>query len=514
MMNGMDGLSANTTAILLLTAPLVVGSRRSHAPILTAGEYRKLAPLLASHRSEPAGLLEPGADRLLARCGEVVDEDRMTALLNRGFQLGQAVERWQARGIWVVSRADEAYPQSLKKRLKNDAPSVLYGCGLQDIMQNRSFAIVGSRDVSDPLVEYTSGAAAMVARAGLTVVSGGARGVDRAAMNGALEAGGSVVGVLPGDLERKAMTREHRDLLLEERLVLVSPFDPSLRFTVAQAMQRNKVIYALAKAALVVNADFNRGGTWAGAVEQLQKYHVPVFVRSSGDPSAGLEALQQRGARPWPEPEDPDAISEILGRSSPRREPATDQVELFVDPEADQADRHAVSELAASSRQTPDYARLLLQHVRSYVGTICVEPRRVEHVASELGVPKTMAQTWLTQLSDDGVLEKLRGKSYVVAAQDSSTPSDPHTIRESKPSSAYPDRTLCESLLGTARTYIQQICVKPRTAKEVAAELGVSPKTADGWLMRLVDTGMLVKNKNPVRYVTAPQDSSQQELPL
>ena len=234
-------------------------------------------------------------------------------------------------GIWVVSRADAAYPPLLKKRLKNDAPSVLYGCGPQAIMHTRSFAIVGSRDVTEPLIDYTRGTAALVAGAGLTVVSGGARGVDRAAMNGALEAGGRVVGVLPGDMERTVMNREHRNLLLEERLALVSPFDPSQRFTVAQAMQRNRVIYALAEAGLVVNADFNRGGTWAGAVEQLKKYSVPVFVRSSGDPSKGLEALRDRGACPWPEPEDPDAIHGILAQGSARHEPETDQGELFVD---------------------------------------------------------------------------------------------------------------------------------------------------------------------------------------
>ena len=190
MMNGTDGLSANTTAILLLTAPLVVGSRRSQAPVLTAGEYRKLAPLLASHQTEPAALLESGADRLLAQCGDVVEEDRLTALLNRGFQLSQAVERWHARGIWVVSRADEAYPPSLKKRLKNDAPSVLYGCGVKEILYSRSLAVVGSREVTEPLIEYTRRNASLIARAGLAIVSGGARGVDRAAMNGALEAGG------------------------------------------------------------------------------------------------------------------------------------------------------------------------------------------------------------------------------------------------------------------------------------------------------------------------------------
>ena len=500
MTNGADGLSANTAAILLLTAPLVIGNRGPRAQVLTAGEYRQLAPRLASLESEPGDLLEPGADRLLSQCAEVIDETRLRALLNRGFLLSQAVERWRTRGIWVVSRADAAYPPLLKKRLRNDAPSVLYGCGLQEIMHTRSFAIVGSRDVTEPLIEYARGTAARIAGAELTVVSGGARGVDRAAMNGALEAGGRVVGVLPGDLERSVMNREHRNLLLEERLVLLSPFDPSQRFTVAQAMQRNKVIYALAHAGLVVNADFNRGGTWAGAVEQLKKYAVPVFVRSSGDPSVGLKALLDRGARPWPEPEDPDAINEIIGQGSPQQEPATDQVELIAGPEAGTTEREATPQLAATSRQAPDYARLLLQDVTAYVGSICAEPRKVEHVAAELGVPMVMAKRWLKQLVDEGVLRSLQGKGYVAAARDGSIPSEPHTIREPEPSVAYRDRTFSESLLGSARTYVQQICVEPRTSKEVAGELGVSPKTAGDWLKRLVDEGTLVKEKNTFRY--------------
>ena len=498
--NATNGLSANTTAILLLTAPLVLSNRGPRAQVLSAGEYRKLAPCLASIKSEPADLLEPGADRLLAHCGAVIDEIRLRALLNRGFLLSQAVERWQTRGMWVVSRADAAYPPLLKKRLKNDAPSVLYGCGVQEIMHSRSFAIVGSRDIAEPLTEYTRSTASLVVRAGLTVVSGGARGVDRAAMNGALEAGGRVAGVLPGDLEKAAMNREHRNLLLDERLVLLSPFDPSLRFTVAQAMQRNKVIYALAEAGLVVNADFNRGGTWAGAVEQLKKYFVPVFVRSTGDPSEGLAALQDRGAQPWPEPEAPEAMSEILGRCCPPHEHKPDSVELIAGADAGTTERQAAPDPAAPSSQAPDYARLLFLDVASYVGSICAEPRSVEYVALELGVPKTMAQTWLTRLVNDSVLEKLPGRNYVVAARHGSIPSESHTIREAQPSIAYPDRTFVESLLGTARTYMQQICVVPRTAQEVAAELGVTPNTARDWLRRFVDEGTLVKDKNPVRY--------------
>ena len=513
-MNETNGLSANTTAILLLTAPLVVGSRGPRAQVLTAGEYRKLAPCLASIQSEPADLLEPGADRLLAHCAAVIDEIRMRSLLDRGFLLSQAVERWHTRGIWVVSRADAAYPPLLKKRLRNDAPSVLYGCGVQEIMHSRSLAVVGSREVTEPLIEYTRRNASLVARAGLAIVSGGARGVDRAAMNGALEAGGRVVGVLPGDLEKTVMTREHRNRILEERLVLVSPFDPSLRFTVAQAMQRNKVIYALAEAGLVVNADFNRGGTWAGAVEQLKKYFVPVFVRSTGDPSEGLTALQDRGARPWPEPEDPDELNDIVGRASPQHERVKDHIELIAGRETGTTERPTAPAPAAASASAPDYAQLLFQAVASYVCSICTEPRSVEHVAAELGVPKMMAKQWLKQLVTEGVLGLQQGKGYVVALRDSSTAPEPHTIREPEPSIAYSGGTSCETLLVTAETYLQQICVEPRTAKEVAAELGVSQKTAGDWLSRLVDEGTLAKEKNPVRYRAAPQEVAQQELPL
>ena len=504
MMNGADDLSANTTAILLLTAPLVVGNRGPRAPILTAAEYRKLAPCLASLQSEPADLLEPGADRLVAQCAEVIDDARLRALLNRGFLLSQAVERWQTRGIWVVSRADAAYPPLLKKRLKNDAPSVLYGCGPQEIMHTRSFAIVGSRDVTELLIDYTQGTAALVAGAGFTVVSGGARGVDRAAMNGALEAGGRVVGVLPGDLERTAMNREHRNLLLEERLALVSPFDPSQRFTVAQAMQRNKVIYALAQAGLVVNADFNRGGTWAGAVEQLKKYSVPVFVRSRGDPSEGLEALRDRGACSWPEPADPDEIDEILGRGVSAHDPATGEVERSMGPEVGTTSPDPISAPADALPQPHDYARLLLRDVESYVRIICAEPRNAEHVAAELGVPKTMANTWLKRLVADGALENRHGAGHVVVQEHASTTS-PGTMSAAVAPPAHPKDLLYRNV----KSYVQRICAEPRTRKSIVAELQISTTTLNPWLKRLVDEGTLVKEKNPVRYVVTPP-----ELPL
>ena len=305
--------SSNTKAILLLTAPLIAGRGKPSAKPLAPGEYRRFARWLREMQRRPADLLDSGAGGIVNECRFDPDPERLERLLGRGFLLAQAVERWRTRAIWVLSRADADYPRRLKQRLGEDAPPVLYGCGDATVLRAGGLAVVGSRNVHEALIEYTGNVGRLAASAGRCLVSGGARGIDQAAMRGALDAGGRVVGVLADGLEKAVMLREHREALMNKRLVLVSPYDPSARFQVGHAMQRNKLIYALSDAALVVNSDYGKGGTWTGAVEQLDKLKlVPVHVRASGEVGEGLEGLRERGANPWPEPKTPEALEEIL----------------------------------------------------------------------------------------------------------------------------------------------------------------------------------------------------------
>ena len=349
-------LSPNTQAVLLLTAPLIAdrsrnASRSAQGKLLTAGEYGKLAGRLHSMSVEPADLLKPDADRLLAKLADLFDLGRLKNLLDRGFLLAQAADRWQTRAIWVLSRADDGYPARLKAVLKKDAPALLYGCGQGDIMRKPGLAIVGSRDAGESSLAYAEDVAARVAVTGRVVVSGGARGVDRAAMNGALSAGGQAIGVLADKLERTSMNREHRNLLLDGRLLLISPYDPQAGFHVGQAMQRNKVIYALADAGLVVETAAESGGTWTGAVEQLQKYSRPVFVRTSGVASEGLRALAALGATPWPEDADEAALNATLGSCSSPVPSVDGQAGLPLEPVEEPVEEQVVTKDRAPVRE-------------------------------------------------------------------------------------------------------------------------------------------------------------------
>jgi len=314
-------LSQDSQVILLLTAPLITGRMEPLADLLTPGEYERLAVFLHEVQRSPGDLLTADADGLLRQCQGIVDGDRLRKLLGRGFLLSQAVERWQARAIWVVTSADASYPHRFKERLKEDAPAVLYGCGEAPILEMGGLAVVGSRNATPELLTYTEHIGQLAANAQQTVVSGGARGIDQASMRGALEVGGTVMGILADNLERAALNREYRSPLMEGQLVLVSPYDPMAAFNVGNAMQRNKLIYALADAALVISSDYQKGGTWAGAVEQLAKLKlVPIFIRSQGEIGKGLQELQNMGALPWPNPSNAEDLVRTL---RPEQDPTT-----------------------------------------------------------------------------------------------------------------------------------------------------------------------------------------------
>lgn len=431
----MPALSPNTQAILLLTAPLIAKRGAASSDLLSPGEYKRLARHLREIQRQPADLISSEAAEILRRCQSVIEESRLERLLGRGFLLSQVIEHWQARAIWVVSRADPEYPRRLKAQLRENAPAVIYGCGDMSLLDAGGLAVVGSRHVDEVLIDYTKEIGRLAARAGRALVSGGAKGIDQAAMNGALDAGGRVTGVLADSLEKTAMNREHRNLLLDGQLVLISPYDPNAGFNVGNAMQRNKLIYALADASLVVSSDLNKGGTWAGAIEQIEKLKlVPVYIRSTGEPSAGLDGLRKKGALLWPNPKDAESFVSVFDANvSCPDVPKPSGLTLFPDegvtqfdvtngiissdcPEKDKPDGHVQEPTAAVAQEpkeanpptelAPLPADALFAAVRDVMQRLLRVPMKEAEVATELDVSTAQAKQWLSRLVAEGVIEK------------------------------------------------------------------------------------------------------------
>ena len=247
------------------------------------------------------GLDERAASDLTPGTG--VEPARLVRLLDAGVALAARLEGLYERGISVVTALDESYPHRLRDRLELTAPPVLYCAGEISLLGVDGIGVVGSRDVGPEAVDVTRKVAHLVADSRLTVVSGGAKGVDSISMAAAYEAGGSAIGVLADSLERAIGQADNRRAMLDGRACLCTPYRPDARFTAGSAMGRNKIIYGLARVTLVVASAKGEGGTWSGATEALKKRYGRVAVWTGAGSGPGNDALVEAGGAAIEQPE-------------------------------------------------------------------------------------------------------------------------------------------------------------------------------------------------------------------
>ena len=294
--------------VALLCAPMKppTGEDFPSAGPLSPKKWFALAHRIAhSEFKSPGTLLDADVPSLM----HSLDFSESDALLIRqrldlSEELDQELAQLYDREMWLVTVADPDYPARLLENIPTQAPPVLFGSGNLQSLQDGGLAVVGPRHASPSDLEYAAAIGEQCATEGIPVISGGARGVDQYAMNGALTNGGNAIGVLGDSLEKLATSPDVSCQIQSGNLVLISPYHPEAHFQVGQAMGRNKLVYALADWALVVSCEAGRGGTWNGAVTALRNINVPIFVRADDQISDGNRELLKRGAvefapRPW-----------------------------------------------------------------------------------------------------------------------------------------------------------------------------------------------------------------------
>ena len=281
----------NSLATILLTSRLLDGNVKP----FKAKEFWELKEELdlLEQVGQPQFLLGKAEDELIQIGVQQDSATRIAELFDRATAMAFELERLDGSGIRVLTPFDEEYPQTWLERLSKKAPPVLYAAGVLELLNQPGVGVVGSRDVSSEGQEIAKEAAERIASLGMTLVSGGARGVDQLSMNAAFQAGGCVVGILADSLIRKIRKPDVRQAIYEGQTVMCTPYNPDAPFSVGNAMGRNKLIYALANVTLVVACEPDKGGTWGGAREALKGDFGRVAVwQGPGEGTGNAELLE------------------------------------------------------------------------------------------------------------------------------------------------------------------------------------------------------------------------------
>ena len=183
--------------VLLLTSNL--GDPERHP--LTTAQFRTLAQR-AQQMEKPVEQRTLRSDDLIALGFGREMAERMLCLLEETELLEHYLRRGTRSGCKPLTWVSEGYPAVIRDRLGEDAPGCLWAKGDLSLLNKPMIALVGSRDINPANLDFAGEVGYQAARQGFVLVSGNARGADRAAQQSCLSAGGQVISVVADELER------------------------------------------------------------------------------------------------------------------------------------------------------------------------------------------------------------------------------------------------------------------------------------------------------------------------
>ncbi|HEX8464474.1 MAG TPA: DNA-processing protein DprA, partial [Abditibacterium sp.] len=321
-------------------------------------------------------------------------------------------EAMEIHGISLLLDSDELYPRALQAI--PDAPPYLFMRGdIQDV-DERAVAIVGTRQVT----EYGRGLAHRfgleLARAGITVVSGLARGIDTAAHRGALDGGGRTFAVTGCGLDI-VYPSDNRDLMLEIESsgAVLSEWAPTTNPEAWHFPARNRIIAGLSLGVIVVEAAAKSGALiTADFANELGRdvFAVPGNIHKTQ--SRGPHQLIRDGATLVESVEDVLTALEMRSTPLPEREPRENTVKREdaepVKPTSRPAKRSPTLISAAPTRPAVNTSSFSPGENKVWV-CLDVEARHIDDLASEAGLTASEVNTALVLLELKGAARRLPG---------------------------------------------------------------------------------------------------------
>lgn len=210
---------------------------------------------------------------------------RILALLDETDLLEHYCMRSIKADCTYLSRISAGYPDALRRKLGDDSPGVLWAKGDLSLLTRPKVALVGSRELLPENREFAKEVGRQAALQGYVLVSGNARGADKAAQDACLAAGGHVISVVADKLESHS---------IRPNVLYLSEDGFDCDFSAQRAISRNRVIHALGGKTFVAQCGYQTGGTWDGSVKNLRFGWSAVYCFEDGSPAQSL--LQEMGA--------------------------------------------------------------------------------------------------------------------------------------------------------------------------------------------------------------------------
>lgn len=315
----------------------------------------------------------------------VLDERacREVLLARERISPAEVMERIAKSGAEVITVLDDVYPRILREI--PGPPPVLYVRGMLPLQDEPTVAIVGTRRATSYGREATTRIASELAAAGVTIVSGLAKGIDGFAHRAALESAGRTVAVMASGVDI-IYPPEHRQLA--ERIVesgaLVSDYPPGAKPDAPNFPARNRIISGLSLATIVIEAPSRSGAliTVGFAADQGRDvYAVPGSILSAA--SEGSNRLLRQGAIPL-----------------------TSAADLLED-----------LKLAPSVVEEPEQIALpMTDDERSLYALVTSEPQHIDELAYGAGFTIAAASALLTMLELKGLVINAGAQHYMATS--------------------------------------------------------------------------------------------------
>jgi DNA processing protein len=340
--------------------------------------------MLLDHFGE-AGRAWHASEQELHEAG--LDRKSVESLLasRQALSLEDELARVEQQGASVITWEDDRYPPRLRQI--HNAPPLLYVRGELLPQDEWAVAVVGTRSATSYGRQMVAELAGDLARSGITVVSGLARGIDSLAHRAALRAGGRTIAVLGSGIDI-IYPDEHRDLAgkITERGALVSEYALGTKPEAGNFPPRNRIISGLSLGTLVIEAGKRSGAliTADYALEQSREVFALPGSATSGK-SQGTNRLIQEGAAKLVL-----SVEDILEELNLTLVERHQEVRLLV-PEDEREAR-------------------ILEHVSA-------EPIHVDDLGQRTNLPISEVTSTLALMELKGMVRQVGGMNYVLARE-------------------------------------------------------------------------------------------------